>query len=145
MKITNILVVLFLLLTSAFANDPTSIPWPVGSTAAMMNSTKTLMNSYGDPQNAWGEGFHCGVDIDAWTESPLGTTFVRCVHGETGSPVVISEIRQSYWDGHYEWTVVTTLGTDEYNHEDYGWSYAHLLNPGDLDIPENSDDGIPGW
>lgn len=39
MKVANTLVVLFLLLTSVFANDPTSIPWPVGSTAAMMNST----------------------------------------------------------------------------------------------------------
>jgi hypothetical protein len=56
MKVINAFVMLFLLLTSAFANDPASIPWPVGSTPPIMNSTKTLMNSYGDPQNAWGDG-----------------------------------------------------------------------------------------
>jgi hypothetical protein len=145
MKVINAFVMLFLLLTSAFANDPASIPWPVGSTPPIMNSTKTLMNSYGDPQNAWGDGFHCGVDFDVWTEPPLGTTLVRCVHGETGSPVVISRRLQDYWRGYYEWTVITTPGTDEYNHEDYGWCYEHLTNPVDLVTPENSDDGVPGW
>ena len=42
-----------LMVTSSFANEPNTIPWPVGSTEAIMNSTKTLMNSYGDPQNDW--------------------------------------------------------------------------------------------
>lgn len=145
MKVTNALIMPFLLLTSAFANDPASIPWPVGSTPAMMNSTKTLMNSYGDPQNAWGDGFHCGVDFDVWTEPPLGTTLVWCVHGETGSPVVISRRLQDYWRGYYEWTVITTEGTDSLNHEDFGWCYEHLTNPVYLVTPENSDDGVPGW
>jgi hypothetical protein len=143
---TTILLTLVLLSTLAVANDPSSIPWPVGSTAAIMNSTKTLMNSYGDPNGSWSDGmFHSGVDFDALTEPPLGTTLVRCVHGEAGSPVVISRIRQDYWRGHYEWTVVTTPGTGQYNHEDFGWCYEHLLNPEDLKIPENDENGWQIW
>ncbi len=87
---------------SSLANDPTSVPWPVGSTEAAMNSTKTLMNSYGDPQNDWSLGrFHCGLDFDSMTEPPLGTTQVRCVHGDqepSPSSVVISDI-YDVWEG----------------------------------------------
>lgn len=117
----------------SYANAPTMVPWPVGSTETIMNSTKTLMNSYGDPQNNWDLGsFHCGIDFDAWTEPPLGTTLVRCVHGikePTPPDVVITRIIQDYERGYYEYAVVTTAGTSELDHEDYGWCYEHLSDP----------------
>ncbi|OPX31882.1 MAG: hypothetical protein B1H09_01785, partial [Gemmatimonadaceae bacterium 4484_173] len=114
--------------TVSNANEPTMIPWPVGTTAVMMDSTKTLMNSYGDPQNNWYSGlFHGGIDIDSHTESPICSD-VRCV---------IDNAVISYWfeselpdpsDPH-EWVVVTTPGTGEFVHEDFGWTYEHLNDP----------------
>ena len=119
--------------TVSNANEPTTIPWPVGSTEAMMDSSKTLMNSYGDPQNSWYSGsFHCGLDFDAWTEPPLGTTLVRCVHGvnEPDPPsVIITYLNApSFTDGSLQYVVVTTAGTDSINFDEYGWGYEHLFN-----------------
>ncbi|MCD4701275.1 MAG: hypothetical protein K8S24_05390 [Candidatus Aegiribacteria sp.] len=63
----------------ANANDPTNVPWPVGSTLSEMNQTKTIMNSYGEP-NTWSERrFHSGIDIDALTETGGDGDEVRCV------------------------------------------------------------------
>ncbi|MCD4776339.1 MAG: hypothetical protein K8S15_09860, partial [Candidatus Aegiribacteria sp.] len=110
------------------ANNPTPIPWPVGSSENQMDSTKTLMNSYGDPQNDWSLGmFHAGVDFDSHTESPPCYD-VRCV---------IDDAVISHWYGTpfqpdtlpWQWVVVTTEGTDSLNHEEFGWSYGHLSDP----------------
>ena len=126
---------LILALTSAaFSNSPSSVPWPVGSTEAMMNSSKTLLNSYGDPQNDWTLGsFHCGIDLDYLTEPPLGTTLVRCVHGSVApapATVVITSLDEpDYSNGSLQYVVVTTEGTGQSNHEDFGWCYQHLTNP----------------
>lgn len=52
------------------ANDPTVVPWPVGYSLDDMKKTKTLMNSYGDPNGSWADRqFHCGIDIDSHTAS----------------------------------------------------------------------------
>ncbi len=133
------------MVTSSFANEPNTIPWPVGSTEAMMNSTKTLMNSYGDPQNSWSSGsFHCGIDLDSWTEPPLGTTLVRCVHGAK-EPAPCTVIMShgpdlDFTSGRMQYSVVTTEGTGEFNHEDFGWCYEHLTNPEWTVTPDNN-----GW
>ncbi|PIE52421.1 hypothetical protein CSA37_06445 [Candidatus Fermentibacteria bacterium] len=112
----------------AGANTPTDIPWPVGSTVPLMNYTKTLLNSYGDPQNNWElKRFHCGIDIDSHTEDPICTA-VRCV---------INNATISHWFStplgkpYLEWNVVTTEG-DSICHEDYGWVYEHLNDPRDI-------------
>ncbi|MCD4775141.1 MAG: hypothetical protein K8S15_03720 [Candidatus Aegiribacteria sp.] len=58
-----------------------------------MNNTKTLMNSYGDPQNNWSLGiFHCGIDIDSWTETPNCDDIRNVLDGDA----VISKI--SSWE-----------------------------------------------
>jgi hypothetical protein len=126
LQLTVCLNVLSALSVKAHANDPTDVPWPVATTVALMNSTKTLMNSYGDPQNNWDEMlFHCGIDIDSYTESPIASD-VRCV---------INDAVISHWfytplgPNPAEWTVVTTEGTGSSNHEDYGWAYQHLNDP----------------
>ena len=143
-----ILLLLCLFSTVSIANEPTTIPWPVGSTEAMMNSTKTLMNSYGDPQNNWYSGsFHGGLDFDAWTEPPLGTTLVRCVHGanEPDPPsVIITYLNDpSFTDGSLQYVVVTTAGTDSTNFDEYGWCYEHLVNPAWTTTPDG--DGWQKW
>lgn len=111
--------------TISLANDPTAIPWPVGTTEGLMNFTKTLMNSYGDPQNDWDKGkSHCGLDFDSHTESPVCSD-VRCV-------IDNAVISHWFWTPFEpdtlprEWVVVTTLGTDSINHEDFGWVYEHF-------------------
>ncbi|MCD4848209.1 MAG: hypothetical protein K8R76_08465, partial [Candidatus Aegiribacteria sp.] len=106
---------------SAYANDPTSVPWPVGTD---QNATKTLLNSYGEP-NTWSEGrFHAGIDIDSQTESGGDGDEVRCVIDG-----VVTEIRDFYIGGITQWVVVTAEGTGIGDHEDYGWWYEHLNNP----------------
>jgi len=115
--------------SSAYSDDPTSIPWPVGDDLPEMYQTKTLMNSYGDPNGSWADRkFHCGIDIDSHTSSP-NCTDVRCVHGEEGvEDVVISRMFEEFFDGYLQWTVVTTPG-DSLIHEEYGWCYEHLSDP----------------
>ncbi|MCD4775137.1 MAG: M23 family metallopeptidase, partial [Candidatus Aegiribacteria sp.] len=107
----QILITLGLLLMSAItvhANDPDpDTPWPVGSTDSLMNFTKTLMTSYGDPVNGWGE-FHAGIDIDANTESPSCDEVRSVIDGD----VVISNMYRFYADSAYQWIVITTEGTD---------------------------------
>jgi len=51
------------------------------------------MNSYGDPQNNWSLGiFHCGIDIDSWTETPNCDDIRNVLDGDA----VISKI--SSWE-----------------------------------------------
>jgi len=107
MRYVSIIVVLSLCLSVSRANDPSMIPWPVGSTEGQMNNTKTLMASYGDPVNGWGE-FHAGIDIDANTESPSCDEVRSVLDGD----VVISNMYRFYADSAYQWTVITTEGTD---------------------------------
>lgn len=122
---------------SAYSNDPTSIPWPVGDDLPEMYQTKTLMNSYGDPNGSWSDlKFHCGIDIDSLT-AQSECEEVRCVHGEAGQEVVVSEIFSVYHRGFWEYVVVTTEGAGSQNHEDYGWCYEHLDDP--------SENGIYPW
>ncbi|MCD4849087.1 MAG: M23 family metallopeptidase, partial [Candidatus Aegiribacteria sp.] len=114
---------------SLYANDPTVVPWPVGSTLGEMNQTKTIMNSYGDPNGSWAnQFFHCGIDID---EQSASCDEVRCVHGNEalGEFVVVSKRLEGFSKGYSQWVVVTTEGTDSLNHEDYGWCYQHLFSP----------------
>ena len=55
MKYYSIIVVLLLLSASlSLANSPSMIPWPVGSSDSVMSEQKTLMASYGEFTNTWG-------------------------------------------------------------------------------------------
>lgn len=124
MKRIYILIIIALLLTvpAAFSNDPTMVPWPVGTSPEMIDFTKTLMNSYGDP-NTWLTGtFHSGIDID-WQTEPYGGAVRSVIDG------VISYIDDDYSAGYEQWLLVTTEGTSEFDHEDYGWWYKHLVDP----------------
>ena len=108
MRITSIFVFIIVPLSSiSYATSPTSVPWPVGSTDSLMNFTKTLMASYGDQVNGWGE-FHAGIDIDSWTETPNCDDIRSVLDGD----VVISNMYRFYADSAYQWTVITTEGTD---------------------------------
>ena len=123
---TIFLIGLFVLATSAYANNPTNIPWPVGSSSSEMNKTKTLMNSYGDPQNDWSLGiFHTGIDIDSQTETPNCDDVLSVLDGAA----IVSEMSSWESGGHLQWTVITTEGTGETNHEDNGWLFTHLADP----------------
>ncbi len=119
MQITILLSLAFVSIPSA--NDPTIVPWPVGYFLEDMETTKTLMNSYGDPNVSI---FHTGIDIQHET---TGCDQVRCVYGydDVSAPdepnVVISEIYLDVTKGFDQWLAVTTEGTDVNNHEDYGW------------------------
>lgn len=105
----------FLLTKASFANNPTAIPWPVGSTPAQMEFAKTLMNSYGDPCNDWGT-FHAGIDIDENTEATNGD----CVRS------VINGYVQRFLPntgGGYGIVISPTMESDN------GWVYGHLCDP----------------
>lgn len=97
------------------ANDPTVVPWPVGYDLDDMEITKTLMNSYGDPNRSI---FHTGIDIQYET---TGCDQVRCVYGyeEVSAPdepvVIITDIYEDFKDGFSQFSVVTTEGTEEFN------------------------------
>ena len=90
------------------ANAPTIVPWPVGYFLEDMETTKTLMNSYGDPNV---DIFHTGIDIQYET---TGCDQVRCVYGyddvsAPGEPdVVISDIFEGFKDGFSQFVVVIT-------------------------------------
>lgn len=117
--------VVLLLTVTSFANNPTTIPWPVGSTPAQMSYAKTLMNSYGDPCNDWGT-FHAGIDIDENTEATNGT-YVRCV--------INGYVRRITDAGDLGWQVVIAPTMES----DNGWVYGHLCDP-TVPNPENQ-----GW
>ncbi len=103
-----------------YANDPTIVPWPVGTD---QNATKTLLNSYGEP-NTWIDGrFHAGIDIDSQTETGGNGDEIRSVIDG-----VISDIREVAVGMDLQYVVITTVGTGIDDHEDYGWWYEHLMS-----------------
>ncbi|MCK5133024.1 MAG: VCBS repeat-containing protein [Candidatus Sabulitectum sp.] len=112
MKYFSILIVLLLLSASlSQANSPSMIPWPVGSDTTAMKQAKTLMSSYGEFTNGWGD-YHRGIDIDENTEAVNGD-YVRCV--EDG--FVRRKIPTS--DG-WDIVIAPTMSSDN------GWIYGHL-------------------
>jgi hypothetical protein len=108
---------------SVQANDPTEVPWPVGSTLGEMNETKTLMNGYGDRNNGWDE-FHGGIDIDN-TTGFFDCKEVRCV--DDGYATIVEEIPIPGTQDETQWIVIICdeLGGAVEN----GWSYAHFTQP----------------
>ena len=108
----NVLLVLFTFSFMLNANVPTIVPWPVGYTLDNLEITKTIMNSYGDPNVSI---FHTGIDIQYET---TGCDQVRCVYGYdiVSAPdepdVIITDIYEDFKDGFTQYSVVTTEGTD---------------------------------
>ncbi len=128
-QILNLLTVLSIIgafSNTGICNDPDqNTPWPVGFDTTGMNTSRTLLNSYGDMNGSWEDGwFHGGIDIDA-TTGFFDCNEVRCV--DAGYATEVEEIPIPGTQDETQWYVIICdeLGGVVEN----GWAYEHLTQP----------------
>ncbi|MCK5787226.1 MAG: VCBS repeat-containing protein [Candidatus Sabulitectum sp.] len=128
-KTSNLLItltVLFAFVKVGLCNDPDpNTPWPIGFSTGEMSNSRTIMNSFGDPNGDWAFGtFHGAIDIDATTGDP-DCNQVRCV--DDGWVTRRELLSVPGMPGITGWNVI--ICDEEGGVVENGWSYGHLDVP----------------